>query len=828
MMAITKNKCLASIKHTLFPAIAGIFLLGFSSLASSQVAPTETTAEQYQKHYALIDEYCVSCHNFIDYKPAGRPLFLDDMFLEDLERDLVSWERVVRRLSNEQMPPQGQPHPNPEELSEFRDWLVASLNTLGEQRNNPGEFILRRLNRTEYANAVRDIFGVEFEVAQYLPADGSDAGFDNVASALAISPALMDRYLSTAMQLSTMIVGDPEVETTEANFSLRLDYNQNQQVEGLPLGTRGGTVVHYNFPADGTYRLSAALFRTVDNTDRGLEGQNQPHTFQILIDGEVVHTAEIGGPEAHNWSMRNMTEAREDAASRMTTEIFVTAGPHDIGFTFIDRPDHYQDIFTPSIRSTQDIHVSSGFPSLTTASIAGPFNITGVSDNTLRDRLFICEPTAATTQACANEILGRVARLAFRGTATEADMDSIMSFFTVGEENGGFDAGIRAAIPRILTSTSFLFRTEIDPEDMSPGTTHLISELELASRLSFFLWSSVPDDELLTLAEQGVLRNPEVLEQQVRRMIVDKRSKALTTNFPDQWLALRNLNNVKPDLIAYPDWGYNLQVAVQEETRLLFDSLIRQDSSVLQLLSADYTFLNERLALHYGVEGIYGDAYRRVQLDDINRHGLLGQASILSLTSIATRTSPVLRGKWVLSNLIGTPALPPPEDLDTSLAQQPGEAPKTVRQRLEQHRADPVCNSCHRNLDPVGFALENFNAVGIWREIDSSSGGTVDAKGVLANGTPVESPFDLSQAILSRPDVFVGLVTEKLMTYALGRAIGASDMPMVRDVVQTAAENDYRFMSLILALVESPAFQLRQKPETSAETLAQANTHIEN
>jgi hypothetical protein len=774
--------------------------------------PAATSSEQLQSYYDLLDEFCVSCHNWIDQTPDGRPLLLDEMNLGDLGANLEEWERVVRRLSTEQMPPQGQPHPNPEALQDFKNWLIASLDSLGEVRNNPGDFALRRLNRTEYANAVRDIFGIEIDISQYLPPDSSDAGFDNVATALTITPALMDRYLTTAVQISTMIAGDPQAEATEVSFPVRKDFNQNHYVPGLPLGTRGGTVVTYNFPADGNYRLSAMLIRSVDSADMGLEGQIRPHTFEILIDGNVVHSAKMGGPEDHALSVQNITLARDRVGERMMTEVFVTAGPHDVGFTFVERPDLVQDVYKPALRSSQDIHASSGYPAISSARITGPFNPTGVSENPVYNSLFICQPEMGLTeQGCASKILERAARLAYRRPVTDEDMAPIMDFYLTGREIEDFETGIRTALTRILTSPSFLLRVEFDPEEMAPGTTHDITDLELASRLSFFLWSSVPDDELLSLAEANRLREPGVLQRQVRRMLEDYRSKALTNNFPDQWLALRNLDNVAPDLLDYPEWGFNLRQASQEETRLLFDSLIREDRSVLELLSADYTFMNERLAVHYGIPGIYGTAFQRVELDDPNRFGLLGQASILSLTSIATRTSPVLRGKWVLTNLIGTPPLPPPDDVDTALNEEAGAAPMTVRERLERHREDPVCNSCHRNLDPIGFALENFDVVGKWRDVELS-GMAVDSAGILADGTPVDSPRALSEAILSKPDVFVGLVTEKLMTYALGRGIVAEDMPMVRDVVRNAATDDYRFMTLIQEIVENPAFQQRQKP----------------
>jgi hypothetical protein len=759
----------------------------------------------------LLDRYCVRCHNNIDNLPAGKPLYLDEVNLDDLDKDAAIWEMVLRKLAIGAMPPQGKPHPGVAEMEGFRTWLVRSLDANARAKQDPGRFVMHRLNRTEYANAVRDLFGIEIDVASLLPPDGSDFGFDNVASGLQVTPALLDRYVTAAVRISTAVVGDAQAEAAETKFPIRLDVNQLGHVDGLPLGTRGGTVVRYNFPADGEYVLSGALYRTVDSADAGLEGRDIPDEFQILVDGEKVHSALLGGPEDHLQVRRNLSAFRDEAAERMKVRIFIKAGEHDIGYTFVERPEQSQDIFKPLERSSQDIHVGAGLPRLTSTTITGPFKIAGLSDNIVRNRLFTCRPQAAAQEAaCAKQILADVARRAYRRPVTQGDIDRIMPFYERARQRTDFDSSIREALPLVLTSVSFLYRRESDPESLAVGQAHPVSDIELASRLSFFLWSSIPDEELLSVAEQGKLRSKGMLERQVKRMLADDRAQAMTYSFPDQWLALRNLERTVPDVLQFPDWDYTLRQNLQEETRRFFDHVVRQNRSALDLLNADYTFINDRVARHYGIAGVSGSAFRRVQLTDENRRGLLGQGSILALTSAATRTSPVFRGKWILTNLLNSPPLPPPENVP-ALAENTGTAaPKSVRERVEQHRADSVCASCHNNMDPLGFALENFDATGRWRSV-TESGAKVDASGILLDGTPVDSPAALRKALLSRPDVFVDTVTEKLMIYALGRGLQTTDMVVVRDVVRNAARDDYRFMSLIMGIVESTPFQMRTK-----------------
>jgi hypothetical protein len=771
---------------------------------------TSLAASAPPQYHELLDRYCVKCHNGIDNLPAGKPLYLDEVNLDDVEKDALIWELVVRKLGTGAMPPQGKPHPGAKELQEFRGWLIKSLDETAMAKNDPGKFRIHRLNRTEYANAIRDLVGLEVDVTSLLPPDGSDFGFDNVATGLQVTPALLERYLTAATRISALAVGDREAESAEVKFPLRLDYDQGRHIDGLPLGTRGGTVVRYNFPADGEYLLSGALYRPVDSADSGLEGQMVPTEFQILVDGVVVHSAQLGGPRDHIASRRNLTAVREEAAERMKVRTLVKAGAHDVGFTFVERAPRSQDVYKLSQRISQDIHVT-GAARLTAASITGPFSIAGIARTQSRERLYVCQPeSAADERACAKQILSTLARRAYRRPVTDKDMERVMAFYEEGRRQGDFDAGIRAALPRVLTSVSFLFRAEKDPDSLAVGAPHPVTDLELASRLSFFLWSTIPDDELLDVAASGKLRSKGMLERQVKRMLADDRARQLTTNFPDQWLALRNLANSAPDLLAFPNWDYSLRNDLQTETHLFFDSIVREDRSALDLLNADYTFLNERVAKHYGIPGIYGQAFRRVTLADPNRHGLLGQGSILALTSVATRTSPVFRGKWILTNLLNTPPLPPPPNVPSLEESTKGSGPKTVRERMEAHRADSVCASCHNIMDPLGFALENFDATGRWLNV-SDTGGPIDASGVLVDGTEVNGPVALRAAFTSRPDVFVGTVTEKLLIYALGRGLEPTDMAVVRKIVRDAQPDNYRFMSLIMGIVESKPFQMRTK-----------------
>ncbi|MEP7310911.1 MAG: DUF1592 domain-containing protein [Acidobacteriota bacterium] len=779
-------------------------------------------AAEATKYRAWLNKNCVGCHNSRTASPPDAPVNLESASLDDVLPQAETWERVLRKLGARAMPPQGVPHPTEGEYVGFTNWLSGSLDRAWEGRNTPGRYVVHRLNRSEYANVIRDLLALDIDFSELLPSDGANYGFDNIAASLKTSPLLLERYVAVAQRISAMAVGDRDVRPGTTEYSIGREFTQFRHIDGLPLGTRGGTVIRHVFPADGEYKLSGRLVRGVEEGYAGVEGNDQPHTFIITIDGAEVYTAQVGGLKDHEVQAKDMNEARVLIDARMTGRVPVTAGPHEVGFTWKERPFERQDVWQPSLRDSQEVHMIAGLPRLKTVGVEGPYNVKGISNTPSRERLFVCRPASAAEEPlCAEKILANLARRAYRRPVTAADVEAPIAFYKQTRENGrDFDAGIRGGVARILSSPSFLYRIERDPAAIRPGAAHAVSDLELASRLSFFLWSSIPDEKLLTIAAAGRLREPGMLATQVRRMIADDRADALVSNFTGQWLQLRNLESkVSPDLLLFPDFDDNTRKAFRRETELFFAHIMRENRSALELLSADYTFLNERLSKHYGIPGVYGERFRQVKLTDPNRRGLLGQGSILSLTSVATRTSPVFRGKFILTTFLNTPPTPPPPDVPTLEESAKGAttAPKTVREQLELHRKNAPCTSCHRIIDPPGFALENFNSVGQWRD-KGVDGAPLDTAGVLADGRKVDGPAALREAILSRPDAFVSTLTERILTYALGRGVEAADMPVVRRIVKKAAQNDYRFASIVMGIVESAPFQMRTKLEP-AETV---------
>jgi len=779
--------------------------------ASAYVLVNRSPEAELKEQWALVGQYCAGCHNDAEYTAD---ISFEGLRPEDVHSDARIWEAAIRKLRVGMMPPREEPQPDPAAREQFVAALEATLDAAAAAQPYAGAQAVHRLNRAEYANAIRDLLTIEIDVNELLPSDGGDFGFDNIATALTTSPLLLERYLTAALRVSDLALGSPEAVPTAAAYKIGVEVTQDQHMDGLPLGTRGGTVVRHNFPADADYVLSGRLLRTVAEGYVGVEGHDTPHEFVITVDGEQVYSAAIGGEEDHKLSAADILESREVIDARMTSPpLHITAGAHEIGFTWVERPAVEQNAWQPSLRATQEAHNPAGLPRLETAIIEGPYEVKGVSDTPSRERVFVCEPEAvAEESSCAETIFAKLARRAFRRPVDAGDLDAPLAFYNEARDGGGdFDRGIRAGVARILVSPSFLFRTESDPADLPAGAAHRISDLELASRLSFFLWSSIPDDELLDLAADESLSKPRTLEEQVRRMIVDERADALVANFTGQWLQLRNLEQrVIPDLLLFPDFDDNLRKAFRRETELLFTTVLREDRSALELLDADYTFVNERLARHYGLPGIYGSRFRRVELTDPNRSGLLGHGSILSLTSAASRTSPIIRGKYVMSNFLNMPPPLPPAVVPALEDSAPKDRPSTVREQLELHRANPNCEGCHRNLDPVGFALENFDAVGVWRE-QTSDGLAIDSAGILADGTPVDGPIALREALLAKPEVFAGTVTEKLLIYALGRGLQPADMPVVRGILRNAARDDYRLSSIILGIVDSLPFQMRTK-----------------
>ena len=776
----------------------------------------------------MLDEYCVACHNKQSLLPADHPVNLEIGF-DDMVGHADTWERVIKKLSVRAMPPPGNPRPSETEYAGFTSWLAASMDRAWEGKSTPGRFVVHRLNRAEYANAVRDLLAVDIDVSDLLPTDGAEFGFDNIASALKTSPLLLEAYVTAAQRVAAMAVGDPQVRPSGTEHLISREFSQNGYIDGLPLGTVGGTVVHHVFPADAEYNLSGRLIRGVAEGYSGVEGNDIPYTFVITVDGEEVYSAPIGGVKDSEVQAADVNAARSIIDKRMTGHARITAGPHDVGFTWKERPFQVQDVWEPLRRDSQEIHMVGGTPKLRTVLIDGPYNVRGVSEDPSRRRLYVCHPSAnADESACATKILTNLAHHAYRRPVTPADIEAPMAFYKQARQEqsgkaGSFDDGIRAGVARILSSPNFLYRIEKDPAGVRAGVAHPVSDVELASRLSFFLWSSVPDEKLLDLAEAGKMREPGALTAQVDRLLQDERADALIENFTGQWLQLRNLEaKVSPDLLLFTDFDDNIRKGFRKETEMLFGYILRENRSALELMKADYTFVDERLARHYGIPGVYGPQFRRVKITDPNRRGLLGQGSILSMTSVATRTSPVYRGKYILTTFFDTPPPQPPPNVPTLEESTKGTATaaKTVRAQLELHRKSEPCASCHRVIDPVGFALENFDSVGNWRD-KGPDGQPLDVAGTLADGTTVSGPLALRDAILSRPEAFVTIITSRMLTYALGRGLEPSDMPTVRRIVKKAAQSDYRLSSIVMGIVESSQFQMRTKLEPVQEAASE-------
>jgi Protein of unknown function (DUF1592)/Protein of unknown function (DUF1588)/Protein of unknown function (DUF1587)/Protein of unknown function (DUF1585)/Protein of unknown function (DUF1595)/Planctomycete cytochrome C len=750
---------------------------------------------------AVLDKYCVTCHNQ-RLKTAG--LTLDTLDLDQVPSQAAVWEKVIRKLRSGAMPPAGLPRPDAATYSSLAGWLETQI----DQASEPyaGRPMLHRLNRSEYANAIRDLLALDIDAAALLPPDDSAFGFDNVSDALGVSPSLQEHYLDAALKIGALAVGDPNIPPGSETWRIRQDLSQDRRVNGLPLGTVGGTLVQYNFPLDGEYTFQARLYRTNLNIMRGLES---PHQVELALDGRRIHLASIGGAEDLASLFEKPTDTGDEVEARLRVRVPVKAGPHVVTVAFLESPDAVEPArLQPYIRSSVDNFDWSGSPHLQSLTVSGPFHPPGTSlaaaDTPSRRRIFACHTT---DDACARAIISALARRAYREPLSASDLDTLLTFYESGKRSGGFESGIELALERMLASPKFLFRIERDPVDGVAGKSYRISDLDLASRLSFFLWSSIPDDELLQLAIDGKLKNPAVLEHQVRRMLVDPKAQALVSNFAGQWLQLRNLRNVQPNTDLFPDFDDNLRQSFQRETELLFESVVQEDRGVLDLLTADYTFVNERLARHYGIPDIYGARFRRVAITDDSRRGLLGQGSILALTSHAERTSPVVRGKWILENILGTPVPPPPPDVPLLKGNREGQKPKTMREQMAEHRANAVCAGCHKAMDSIGFAMENFDAIGAWRTEDA--GNPIDASGELSDGSKIDGVVSLRSALLSRPELFAGTLTEKLLIYALGRGLDDRDMPTVRAILRDASRDNYRFSALVLGVVHSTPFQMR-------------------
>ncbi len=740
--------------------------------------------------------YCVECHNG-DEKAAG--LALDVIATEDVDRHPGAWEKVVRRLVARQMPPEGSPRPKGPAYDSVVARLAGSLDRAAAERPEPGRTdTFRRLNRTEYQNAVRDLLALDVDASTMLPNDESSRGFDNLTVG-DLSPTLLDRYITAAQKISRLAVGSPTRSPGGDTIRTRADLTQEEHVEGLPIGTRGGALIPYTFPQDGEYEIQLRLAR---DRNEHVEGLREPHELELLLDRERMALLTVMPPKGER--------DHQTADEHLKARIRVAAGPHEVGATFLKKPSSLLETKRQPYQAHYNMHRHPRIsPALYQVSITGPYSPRGHGDTPSRRRIFLAEPEGpGDEEACARRILAPLVRRAYRRPIADADLRKPMEFFRSARAEGGFDAGIEMALSAVLVNPQFLFRIEPDPPGVAPGSAYRITDVQLASRLSFFLWSSIPDDELLGLAERDELGRPEVLERQVRRMLADPRSRNLVSNFAGQWLHLRNLDSITPDLRLFPDFDDNLRQAFRQETELLFEGVLREDRSVLDLLKSDHTFLNERLARHYGIPHVYGSHFRRVPVEaDGVRGGLLRQGSVLTVSSYATRTSPVIRGKWILENILGTPPPPPPANIP-ALKDNTVSSTLSVRERLAEHRRNEACAGCHKLMDPPGFALENFDAVGRWR--DSEEGRPIDSTGGLPDGSKFEGVAGLEQGLLRRPELFVGTLAEKLLTFALGRGVEPSDAPAVRKIVRDARANDDRFSSLIVGIATSTPFQMRK------------------
>jgi Protein of unknown function (DUF1592)/Protein of unknown function (DUF1588)/Protein of unknown function (DUF1587)/Protein of unknown function (DUF1585)/Protein of unknown function (DUF1595)/Planctomycete cytochrome C len=788
----------------------------------SEPAPNPGSSSALSQQ-ALLEQYCITCHNQT-LKTGG--LALDTLRLNRPGADAETWEKVVRKLRAGLMPPAGAKRPPRGDLDAFATAVEGAIDHAAAHDPNPGRTPLHRMNRTEYANAIRDLLALDVDSTTLLPADDSSRGFDNIADVLGVSPSLLERYVSAAAKISRLAVGERDAAPAQMTYTVKGDLSQNQTLEGQPLGTRGGTTVRHNFPVDGEYVIKLSLLKLSFGQvfGEGAEGEE----LEVTLNGERVKLFKLD--EVPMFFMREVPgshppkpQPTDPIAERvkMTPDIRlefrvrVKAGPQTIGVAFLQKSHAAnEDLVRRPVSSTYDVFIGMQYgyttaPHLSRLVITGPYNPTGLGDTPSRQRIFVCRPAAAAEEdRCARQILTMLVRRAFRRTPTSEDVESILGFYRQElNSTGDFEAGIEMALRRILADPEFIFRFEPTPAGVSLKVPFRISDTELASRLSFFLWSTIPDEELLQVAIEGKLHEPAVLERQTRRMLADPKARALVTNFANQWLYLRELRSANPDVTVFPDFDDNLRQGFQRETEMLFESVLREDRSVLDLLDADYTFVNERLARHYGIPNVYGPDFRRVPVPSDARRGLLGHGSLLLVTSNANRTSPVIRGKWVLENLLGSATPLPPPDVP-SLEENPNAgAGASVRERIEKHRTNPACAGCHKIMDPIGLALENFDAIGRWRTTDE--GVAIDASAQLVDGTAIDGPATLRQALLDRQDAFVAAMTEKLLMYGVGRETKYYDMPAVRTVMRESARNRYRFSDLVLGIVRSAPFQMR-------------------
>ncbi|MDT8398137.1 MAG: DUF1592 domain-containing protein [Pseudomonadales bacterium] len=798
----------AQTQKVFFSLGLGSFLLA-TTVAVWAASPAE---EQLQANWGMLDEYCTKCHNFEDYA-GGIDFTLFDP--EHVGEEAATFEMALKKLRNSVMPPPSQEQPGVEERWAFIASLEGALDAHAAAHPDPGRVGLHRLNRTEYANAVRDILGVEVDAELVLPKDDNSDGFDNIANVLKTSPSFLDQYIAAARVVSERAIGSHNPRTESVSYPMDASY-QGAHVDGLPLGTRGGVLVEHNFPVDGEYAFNIQGLASAGY----VLGMEYRHTVILTVDGEKIFQRDIGGGE----DLKALDQIQAPAVAEINgrfqnIRVPLSSGLHKIGVAFIARS------FAESDEFLHDLGINRGIGRIARArslEIVGPLTTNGVIATPSRRQVMSCEPaTSAEELPCARQILGDIAKKAYRRPISDADLAAPLQFYRDGRETGSFEDGIKNALMAVLTSPKFLFRAEIAPPDSRPGDIVALSDLELASRLSFFLWSSTPDEELLDLAAAGKLSNDKVLAAQVARMLADPRAEALATSFAFQWLRIRDLDKIDPDPEIFPSYNRGLLDAFKTEIRLFVESIFDENRSVLELMTADHTYLNEGLALHYGISDVRGDQFRRVQLAQEERFGLLGKGAVQMVTSYANRTTPVIRGAYIMENFQGVPPAAPPLNVPAFPETEEGAAVAlTVRERLEKHRDNPACAGCHDIMDPLGLALENFNAIGQWRIRDSDAGNTpIDASGRLASGKPLDGVNDLREALVARPDQFVQTFTEKLMTYALGRIVEFHDMPAVRKIVHDAARDDYAFLDIVMGIVNSAQFRQMSVPEQQLQTI---------
>ncbi len=780
------------------PAWAG----GVGSDASGDTASAGGQTSAAEKHWGMLNKYCEKCHNYTDWK--GQIAF-DTMVPEEIPKDAKIWETAIGKLQGHLMPPPGKPQPDDATVDSFVNWLEGHLDKAAAENPQPGHVTLHRLNRTEYANEIKALFNLDIDVSDLLPADTKTDGFDNVAGSLQVSPTFLEQYIAAARKVTEKAIGDPKPTPIYDSIQKPEDVDFTQHVEGLPLGTRGGMYYDHYFPADGDYVFNINI-ASPDGYYLRSHWLESPNTLILTVDGDRKFEGHLGGKDDLKAVDTKLTEAVTKILDRFKNiHVKIPAGPHRIGIAWRSKDFAESDVDLEQYDPTK---TAMSIPILRSFEFVGPYDPTGISQTPPRKAIFSCYPTSDDQDtACAKKILSRMAEKAFRRPVSDADMATLMRFYDTGTKEGGFEKGIQTGLMAMLSSPKFLYRAEVPPQNAKPGTIYRISDLALASRLSFFLWSQGPDQELIDLATRHKLSDPKVLHAQVMRMLADPKAEALVKNFAFQWLAIDDLDSVKPDSKIFPNFDEKLRTAFTKEMDLFLGSVLLQNKSVIDLLTADYTFVNERLARHYGIPSVRGGQWRKVTLTDPDRYGLLGKAAILMVSSYPNRTSLVLRGNYILDKIIGTTPPTMPMNVPPFPETQEGQKALTVRERMEQHRKDPACNFCHGVMDPLGIALENFDAIGEWRTTDRFAGTPIDSSGQMADGTPVSGPVALRNAILKNPNEFVESITKRLLMYGLGRTLDYHDMPVVRSIVRDAAKDDYKFWSLVEGVVDSDAFQ---------------------